>query len=205
MKLERRHFQLPIQLRAATDATEKGNIISGYAAVFFDPANADTTQFRLWKNCYERIMPGAFDEALKRPDDVRGLFNHNPDNILGRSLSETLKLTVDKRGLYFEITLPDTPIAQTVRTAIERKDVTGCSFAFDCDVQTWMEDNTDPNLCVCYREIRSVTLYDVGPVTFPAYEGTDCDLERARRSLDDYLATKPYDRRQALRRYFQLV
>ena len=48
--------------------------------------------------------------------------------------------------------------------SIRRGDVSGCSFSFIADRTVWREDGE-----TTYREIESVTLYDVGPVTFPGY------------------------------------
>ena len=184
----RRHFQMPVELRAVPDATETGNVVSGYAAVYYDAADPNT-RFQLWDNCFEYIAPGAFDKALARPDDVRCLFNHDPSQIIGRNLAETLSLRVDAKGLFFECQLPDSAPGKTVAEAVRRKDVTGCSFCFDC-VCNWIEDSTGPAL-VTYRVITDVVLYDVGPVTFPAYPATDCDSDRAKRSLDEFRKNRP--------------
>lgn len=61
----------------------------------------------------EIIKPGAFDSVLT--DDVRALFNHDPNFILGRSASGTLQLSLDDRGLKYDIDAPDT---QTIRDLV---------------------------------------------------------------------------------------
>jgi HK97 family phage prohead protease len=202
---ERRTVTVPIELRAADVAASKGNQITGYAARYYDPAEPNATQYELWHECYERIMPGAFASALSRPDDVRALFNHDPNMILGRSTANTLTLSVDEKGLKFSVDLPDSPAGQTVAEAIRRGDITGCSFSFDVLKQTWTEDETNPMRPVCYRNIEDLRLYDVGPVTFPAYQSTEVDMNSVRSSWDEALKSRAVPdavqmRRRRLRR-----
>ena len=155
---------------------DQGKYLEGYAAVFFDPANPEQTQFRLWGNTFERIMPSAFTNALARPDDVRCLFNHDDCEIYGRTAAGTMTLSVDKVGLRFSCLLPDTDDAGELVTSIERGDISGCSFGFRADAVTWRDVNDQT-----FRELTDVSLYDVGPCTFPAYSGTSTEI--AQRSL----------------------
>lgn len=143
-----------------------GRVIYGYAAVFYNP-NDPGTEYPMWDDFYERLMPGCFDRALRENDDVLGLFNHNPDNLLGRAQSGTLRLAVDARGLMFELEPPDTELARAVYEFIRRGDVSGCSFSFRADDVIYREMGT-----VVIREINSVKLFDVGPVVAPAYKST---------------------------------
>jgi len=143
------------------DAGDEPKIV-GYASVFYD--GTPGTEYALWEDTDERIMPGTFDDALSTPDDVRGLVNHDPNQILGRTASGTLKLSVDSRGLYYEITPADTTTARDVVQSIKRGDVDGSSFAFRVlDEEYKKEDGK------YVREITRVKLFDVGPVTYPAY------------------------------------
>lgn len=143
----------------------------GYASVFYD--GTPKTEFRLWEDMVERIMPGAFDKTLKARDDVRALFNHDPSLILGRTSAGTVELVADKRGLRYSVDLGGTTVADDVVKHVRRKDVSGSSFGFEVtDVEHRMEDKVD------IREITGVKLFDVGPVTFPAYEGTDVNVRK---------------------------
>jgi HK97 family phage prohead protease len=140
--------------------------IRGYAAVFYN--GKPETEFKLFDDMIERIMPGAFDDVLANKPDVRGLFNHDPDHVLGRTSAGTMTLSVDDKGLAYRIMLGDTNIARDVGKHVERGDIDGSSFAFQVQSQEFRtEDGID------IREITKVEpLFDVGPVTFPAYEGT---------------------------------
>jgi len=175
--IERRHL-LQKQSRAGIETRADGKkVISGYAAVFYREGDA-STEFELWEGVVERIMPGAFDKALSRPDDVRGLYNHNTSEILGRNLEAgTLRLSVDSIGLRYEIDPPSW--ATKVIESIERRDVTGSSFAFDPHARTIEEVGE-----IRYLQITDLGLMDVGPVTYPAYTGTSTEV--AKRSIDDW-------------------
>ena len=169
--------------------------ITGYASVFYDGTPA--TEYVLWDDKFgravERIMPGTFDGALKRADDVRGLKNHEPSLILGRTKAKTLRLAVDDRGLSYEIDPPETTAGRDTVAELTRGDLDGSSFAFKVanGGQKWTlttdKDGRDNDI----REITDVEpLYDVGPVTYPAYDGTTAgyrdggDAAEARASRD---------------------
>ncbi len=160
---ERRAMRETLEFREADGAST----ISGYAAVF----NKETVIGGMY-GFREVIAPGAFDGAIKN-DDVRALFNHNPDMLLGRTVSGTLTLAADKKGLRYDVELPDTAVARDVRTLIKRGDVTGSSFAFRVpdNGDEWNYDETKAGK-LPLRTIRTVELYDVSPVTYPAYPQT---------------------------------
>lgn len=163
----KRHIRmLPIQRAEVRVAgAESSPRIVGYAAVFY--AGTPETEFKVWDDLIERIMPGAFDKTLKAKDDVRALFNHDPNMILGRTSAETLELRQDKIGLWYEIEPGDTTVAVDVLKHVKRSDITGSSFSFEVTDQTVRKvDKVD------IIEIRGARLFDVGPVAFPAYEGT---------------------------------
>lgn len=190
--MERRFFALPdrpVQLRGDEGKTPT---ISGYAAVFYR-ADDPGTEYELFRyNNYrvvERLMPGCFDRAVKE-DDIRALFNHNQDAILGRARAGTLRLSIDNTGLRYEIDPPDTQTARDLLESLKRGDVSGSSFSFDYrakDVILQSEnDGSERDLI----EVRDVTLYDIGPVTFPAYTSTTSGV----RSLDEEALKRELDR-----------
>ncbi|MDM3155741.1 HK97 family phage prohead protease [Citrobacter sp. Cf122] len=138
--------------------------IIGYGSVF------NSRSEPLW-GFREIIKPGAFDDVLG--DDVRGLFNHDPNFILGRSTSGTLKVSTDERGLRYDIEAPDTQtIRDLVLAPMLRGDINQSSFAFRVarDGERWYEDEEG----VVIREISRLSrLFDVSPVTYPAYTEAD--------------------------------
>ena len=157
------------ELRVSRDGDELPKI-EGYAAVF----NKDSEDMGF----IERIAPGAFKNALKT-SDVRALFNHDSNIILGRKSAGTLELKEDKKGLFMSVTPPDTQlIRDMVLSPIERGDVTQQSFGFNIKADEWKDMDKETPI----RTITEVNeLFDVSPVTFPAYP----DTEVALRSLDN--------------------
>lgn len=151
--------------------------IEGYGAVFYREGKPET-EYRLWDDYVERIMPGAFDEALRANADVRSLFNHDSNIVLGRSSSGTLELSVDEIGLFYSLTPPDTQGARDLIKSLEREDVDGSSFMFIPTETVWREQDD-----LFIREILSVELFECGPVTFPAYEGTTAGTREKLREM----------------------
>lgn len=167
---ERRMFTFPIELRAEGDEPKK---IRGYAAKF--NMETDLGWFR------EEIAPGAFDSVLN--DDVRALFNHDPNYVLARSANGkgTLRLWTDEIGLGFEFTPGNRTYERDLVESIERGDVTQCSFAFSIEVAEGIDREGEKYKRVIKKLSR---LYDVSPVTYPAYTDTEVALRH-------YQATHP--------------
>jgi HK97 family phage prohead protease len=145
----------------------------GYAAVFHRSGEAGT-EYRLAEDVVERIAPTAFNRALSEKHDARALFNHDPNMILGRAAAGTLRLSVDQRGLRYEIDLPDTQTGKDVAASVARGDLTGSSFAFSINGKAGQRFEKGDKYDV--RHILDVDLFDVGPVTYPAYEATSTGL-----------------------------
>lgn len=149
------------------DGNEPMVVLRGYAAKY------NVLSEMMW-DFQETIAPGAFDSVMG--DDVRALFNHDPNHILGRTVSSTLRISLDDVGLIYEVDLPDTSLAETVACAVERGDVTQSSFAFIVNEATWTEREDGTWL----RTITSLKrLYDVSPVTYPAYPDATVGLRSA--------------------------
>jgi HK97 family phage prohead protease len=146
--------------------------IEGYGAVFNEEyVLYEDTGWRF----VETIKPGAFSRVLKENQDVRCLFNHDPDNLLGRTTNKTLRLVQDDQGLSYANDLDvRTTVGANVKAFVERGDLTGCSFAFTVRKQVWRDETSaDGKMTTSTREIEEIEqLFDVGPVTYPAYEGT---------------------------------
>jgi len=176
MPKQERRFSPPTE-RVELRASEQGQTIVGYAAVYYD--GTPGTEYDMGYGMVERMMPGAFDRAI-REDDVRSLFNHNPDQILGRNRAGTLIMTSDAKGLRYEVPPPTTAVGTDVLASVKRGDVTGSSIMFEALAVLWRKDG-DRDI----REIRDVRLWDVGPVTFPAYESTEAQVRARELALSD--------------------
>lgn len=193
--MERRFLALkshPVKIHKRAEGAPAS--IVGYGAVFYNAADPGTQyEWQGWSGTYrERIMPGCFDRAL-REDDVRGLFNHDPNCVLGRISAGTMKLSIDMTGLLYDINPPATTAARDVMESIDRGDITGSSFAFVPTEIRWTELMEDSQT-IMIREIMQAELYDVGPVTYPAYGASTTgiraagDLAEAEKSYREWKA-----------------
>jgi len=174
MKMERRAFDLS-ELEVRSDEDFKK--IRGYAAVF-DKLSLPLYGFR------EKIRRGAFLESIQK-DDIRALWNHDPNYVLGRNKAGTLLLEEDERGLRIDITPPDAQWAKDLMKSIERKDISQMSFGFETQTDTW--DKSDEKNVV--RTLEKVRLFDVSPVTFPAYTQTSVGIRSAKEVYEEYAAS----------------
>lgn len=117
----------------------------------------------------ETIASGAFDEDLSADPDVRCLFNHDPNFIMGRTKSKTLTLSADAIGLAYDCTPSSGPLSLQAIEAVNRGDVDGASFSFSVVKDKWEEQRDDKGAIVkTTRTIEKAKLYDVGPVVYPA-------------------------------------
>lgn len=156
-QIERRFTSGAVEVRTRGSET----VIEGHAAVF-EKLSQNLGGF------VERVMPGAFTKTLQEAD-IRALYNHNEDLVLGRNKSGTLELSEDDSGLYYRISPPDTSYARDLITVIERGDISHSSFAFMAIDEEWgLSDQDFPR-----RDLLQVHLVDVSPVTYAAYLDTD--------------------------------
>jgi len=142
---------------------EDKNMITGYAA-----------RFNVWSEpiydyFLEKIKRGAFSKTIKE-HDIRALFNHDPNLILARTVNSTLRLEEDNKGLAYEADLPDTSYARDLKESIKRGDISQNSFGFQTVQDKWdMKEGKELD----ERTLLEVKLFDISPVTFPAYPQTD--------------------------------
>jgi hypothetical protein len=158
---ERRFMHTEVRVQKEAD---KPTMITGYAAVFNKPA-------KIGSSFSEVIRPTAFTRALQEKQDVRALFNHHGGKVLGRTKSGTLRLSVDDKGLRYEIDPPNTTVANDLIESIGRGDIDASSFGFIARGQKWNETKKD-GVTTYLREILDADLLDVSPVTYPAYAST---------------------------------
>lgn len=169
MEKELRVYDNEVEVRQLDDGTE---VISGYAVVF-------NSESRDLGGFIETIAPTAFNEADMT--DVLALFNHDNNLVLGRTPT-TLTLSIDQKGVRYDIKPPDTTVANDLKKSIARGDVRGSSFGFTIhkDGDVWEKPKERGG---AYRRMvtRIKKLWDVSPVVTPAYVATDTTI--ARREL----------------------
>jgi HK97 family phage prohead protease len=157
-------------------------VIEGYAAVFNEESQ-DLGGF------VEILEPGAFDDALDQ--DTVGLWNHNDDIPLGRTKNKTLEIAQDSKGLKYTIFVnQDDMEAMSKHAKVKRGDVNGSSFAFRVkSKERGDEMNGDEWKLVGEAIVRVIKkggirdLFDVSPVTYPAYSKASSQARSQAESL----------------------
>ncbi len=159
-QIERRFLQLTdCDLRS----TDTGHELTGYASVF----NTESVIAGLYR---EEVAPGAFAKTIKE-HDIRALWNHDSNIVLGRNKAGTLSLSEDSHGLRTVIKAPDNEWGRPVVDAVKRGDITGMSIMFRAIKQEWTRPDED-SAEMPKRTLREAKLFEVSPVTFPAFPTT---------------------------------
>jgi HK97 family phage prohead protease len=157
-QINKRDFKTTFNVTRQEEAPDE-MIIEGYFALY-------ENETELFEGVHEIISRGAFDNTLN--NDIRALWNHNTQYVLGRNKSGSLELKTDEKGLYASIRLPKTQYAQDLYELVKRGDVDQCSFGFNITGED-LEELASGG----YRwRINEADLHEVSVVTFPAYENT---------------------------------
>ena len=148
--------------------------LDGYFAVFDQP-------YEVCPGWIETVAPGAFSRTLREGKDVKVLWNHNTDLVLGSTENRTAHLSEDDVGLHGPVEInEEDQDAKNAAARVARGDVRGCSFGFEIRgmEESWDESGT-------YRtRLTDVELFEVSPCTFPAYAQTSITA-RAKETLED--------------------
>ena len=139
----------------------------------------------------ERIAPGAFDDVLG--DDIRVLFNHDPNQILGRTKAGTAEVYITPEGhLGYRYQTPNRSYARDLEDAINSGDVDQSSFAFRIADEVWSEEKRNGETRHTRDILKMDTLYDVSPVTYPASPDTSV----AKRSFEEVFPPEQEEQEQ---------
>lgn len=194
-KKQREYRTFDVTCLEVRSEDDKKKRIVGHAAVF--NVVGDGGWFK------EKIAPGAFAKSIGN-DDIRALFNHDPNFVLGRNRAGTLSLVEDDKGLLVDIDPPDTQFARDLALQIERKDITQMSFGFEIIKESReIGEKGQPSLFT----LEEVRLWDVSPVTFPFYKETDVSVHSREEWAAGQVRSQtipPGMRAHLLRRQFNL-
>jgi hypothetical protein len=181
--------QRVMRMRDATvRERDGGRYLEGYFAVFGEP-------YQVCAGWVETISPGAFARYLATGQDVKVLWNHDTNVVLGSTANGTASLREDETGLFGSVLINDKDQdAVNAHARVERGDVDGCSFGFEIARQEeWWDDDG-----VYHTRIMEVDpLYEVSPCTFPAYTSTSISARAAQTLVE---AREKLERAQAERR-----
>ena len=172
--VERR--MMPVRLTRADGGD--GRTVRGEAAVFGQRYDMG------WYE--EEIAVGACDNALSE-SDVRALFNHDANLILGRTGAGTLTVAIEGDAMVYQFDAPTTTAGNDLLVSLERGDIAESSWAFTVKKQEWVEEEDEDGHWNYLRRITEVgVIYDVSPVTYPANPGTSV----AKRSFETWKGAK---------------
>lgn len=157
-QMNKRDFKTTFKITRDNESLDDMTI-EGYFALY-------EQETELWEGSFEIISKGAFDNTLN--NDIRALWNHNTQYVLGRSTSGSLEIKADDKGLFGIIKLPKTQYAQDLHELVKRGDVDQCSFGFNI-----LDEDLEELASGGYRwRINEIDLHEISVVTFPAYENT---------------------------------
>lgn len=164
-----------LKMKDAKTREEGGKkYLEGYFAVFGKP-------YKVWDGWVETIERGAFVRYLSDGEDVKVLWNHDSNIVLGATGNRTATLMEDETGLWGSVEINENDQeAVNAYARVARGDVDGCSFGFDIGrMEDWWDEEG-----VYHTKITEVDpLYEVSPCTFPAYADTSISA-RNKESLD---------------------
>jgi HK97 family phage major capsid protein/HK97 family phage prohead protease len=170
MQAEQR--RMPVEIRMSPD----GRKLTGYAALY----NTDSEDMGF----IEQLAPGVFDRSIADNDEVLALVEHDPQKLLGRLSSGTLRINSDKRGLGFEIDMPDTTLGRDTIEQVKRGDLSQMSFSFSLydDNSETHSRNADGKRT---RRINRARLHSIDVVAQPAYKATAVAVRSSPMSTPD--------------------
>ena len=159
---ETRDFETQFEIREEGD----GMTFVGYAAKFDQPSEN-------LGGFVEYVERGAFSRSLKSRNDVMLLWNHDAGQPLASTRSGTMKLTEDEIGLRVEARLPQTTLGKDLAILLRDGIVGKMSFGFNVIKDAWNSEGNE-------RRLKSVRLFEVSAVVWPAYTSTSATV----RGLD---------------------
>lgn len=138
-------------------------------------------------NFMERVMPGAFGSP--EVSGIRTLFNHGQDaQIGGKSLGVPARFGEGDGFAFTEVPLLDTSYVRDLIPGLQAG-AYGSSFMFDVAEESWdwePEASASNPKGLPERSLHGLTLYEAGPVTWPANPGADTQMNSSQKSGTDW-------------------
>ena len=179
--MKKRNAYIATQFQTREEQDSGDLVLSGYFIKFDE-------ETELWPGYFEVIKREGVEKAIKDAD-VRALFNHDTNLVLGRTGNDTVTLGVDDVGLFGDIIINrNDPQAVGAYARVQRGDVVGCSFGF-MPIKINTEERDDGSYLDTILELE---IFEVSPCTFPAYPQTEIaarrqDFESQRRAKRETL------------------
>lgn len=183
-QINKRDFKTKFEI-IREETTPEEMIIEGYFSLY-------ENETELFEGVYEIISRGAFANTLN--NDIRALWNHNTQYVLGRNKSGSLELKHDDKGLFAIIKLPKTQYAKDLYELVQRGDVDQASFGFNI-----LDEEIEELASGGYRwRIKDIDLHEISVVTFPAYENTS--VQARAKQIEQLEERKLQSKKQDLKK-----
>jgi len=170
---ERRY--IPTEVRA----DKESRVVEGYAVVF----NSDSENLG---GFIERIDSSALDAVLNQ--DTVALLNHDQNYVLARN-GVSMELSKDDKGIKYRFEAPNTTAGNDLLENLRIGNISKSSFAFTVERDEWEFNDNEPDRRVITKIDR---LFDVSPVTYPAYPDTSVAARSKEHSLNKVDNSKGY-------------
>ncbi len=153
-----------------------GFTLEGYGAVFNTSTRIDS-----WEGKFDEVIArGAFASSLSNFTPVLQ-FDHGRDAATGSvPIGAIEAINEDDHGLFVRARLHDNARVEPIRQAIASGAIDGMSFRFRVDAESWDKSNPTP-----LRTIREATVFELGPVVFPAYAATSVGVRSLLADLNE--------------------
>lgn len=170
---EMRHFQID-NIEVRKNDNDEVESFEGYVVKF------DTRSHYL--GFYEKVDKRAFDNTLKKDNNIFALFNHDWSKPLASTRNKSLELYTDKEGLRFKLSpKAKTTFLRDVRELVDSGELRGMSFGFIVNDDDWeTRDGED------YRTLKDVDVAEITLTHNPAYESSEVNI----RSHENYKEEK---------------
>lgn len=158
-----------IQEIRSTGETDNQSV-EGYGIVY-------DQETELFPGFFEKMSKGAFKRNILNGLTIKSYFNHDSAKILSTTDSNPpLSLREDDNGIYYISPIPPTSYGEDLKINLKRNNVSGSSFAFIVTDEDW-EERSDGTI---HRNIKEGELFEIGPVTDPAYVQTSASLHSVK-------------------------
>ncbi|MCL2690262.1 MAG: HK97 family phage prohead protease [Chitinispirillia bacterium] len=178
-RIEMRVFEVPdIELRASEN-DDKQEYVDGTGAVY-------DREVEVWPGVFEKIRKGAFNRCLKKGGELKSFFNHNSDYVLSTTRSAPpLNIEDTDKALVFRSPIPNTSYGRDLIENLRRRNVRGASFSFI--VAEGGAIYTRDERGIIHREIIDADIFELGPVTNPAYPQTKVKVRSKDEIMEEAL------------------
>ncbi len=180
-QIEKRFFYSKLNYRNA-DNEDEPRRVSGLGVVY-------DKEVELFPGYMESVVKDAYKESIEKERDraIKSYFNHDPNQVLATTKSDPPLLIENREnGVFYDAEIPNTSYGNDLEANLERNNIEGSSYSFVVpeDGDEWWEDDEG----IVHRKILKGEIFELGPVTDPAFLETPTNLRSAKKAYKNYQA-----------------